>query len=245
MSILNSIDKPILLSESSPEILKAVQSALGISADGIYGEITKSAFHRFKADNYLGEPDLLGATTARLLLKPKRLISEYQAETIFGRQVSTIQLNDLNKCLDRFDIDKPQRIEHFMAQIAHESGGLRWLKELATGDAYEGRRDLGNVRPGDGRRYKGGGAIQLTGRANYQALSSYIGDSRVMEGVNYVAEYLPFTSAGFWWYRNGLNQMIDNGATVAQVSKRVNGKHPANGLIDRIKYYKIACKVIV
>lgn len=131
----------------------------------------------------------------------KPLITKAQAEAIFGRPITVTQLADLNNCLLRFAINTPARMRHFLSQISHESGGLRWLKELATGDAYQGRKDLGNVQQGDGRRFKGGGALQLTGRANYQALSTYLKDPRVMEGVEYVAANLPFTSAGFWWQK--------------------------------------------
>jgi putative chitinase len=89
-----------------------------------------------------------------------------------------------------------------------------------------------------------GGFIQLTGRANYQDLSDYLNDSRIMEGVNYVAEMYPFTSAGFWWFNNKISDYINNkNATVEQVSARVNGKHPANGLQDRLFYFS-RCKKI-
>ena len=53
-------------------------------------------------------------------------------------------------------------------QLAHESVSLRYFEEIASGSAYEGRRDLGNIHPGDGVRYKGRGPIQLTGRSNYR-----------------------------------------------------------------------------
>ena len=56
----------------------------------------------------------------------------------------------------------------FLAQLAHESGQLRYMEEIASGSAYEGRRDLGNTQPGDGVRFKGRGPIQLTGRSNYR-----------------------------------------------------------------------------
>src|SRR5512134_1807593 len=65
------------------------------------------------------------------------------------------------------DINTPLRIAHFLAQLGHESGDLRYSEELASGIAYEGRLDLGNTQPGDGMRFKGRGLIQLTGRANY------------------------------------------------------------------------------
>jgi hypothetical protein len=70
-------------------------------------------------------------------------------------------------CMTRYDINTPLRQAHFLAQIGHESSELRYRQELASGAAYENRRDLGNTRTGDGPRYKGRGLIQLTGRANY------------------------------------------------------------------------------
>lgn len=130
-----------------------------------------------------------------------------------------------------------------MAQIAHESGGLKWLKELASGDDYEGRSDLGNTQPGDGRRFKGVGAIQLTGRSNYQSFSNYIKDPRVMEGCNYVAEHWPMSSAGYFWYLNDMNKLCDRSdVNVEMITRRVNGG--INGLEERIRYYERACNVV-
>jgi putative chitinase len=172
------------------------------------------------------------------------LISMEQCNDIFGRPISSEQWDDLNSCMQRFEIDTPERIIHFLAQIAHESGGLRWLKELADGTAYEGRRDLGNTQPGDGPRFKGAGAIQLTGRYNYSRFAHFIDDPRVMEGCDYVASKYPFTSAGFWWHNNGMNAKVDRGATCREISKIVNGRDPANGLEDRERYFAKASEVI-
>lgn len=169
-----------------------------------------------------------------------QLVTMAQATAVFGRAPSTAQLSDLNACLQRFSITTPARIRHFLAQIAHESGGLQWMQELASGDAYEGRADLGNTQPGDGRRFKGAGALQLTGRSNYQQLANAIADPRVMEGCSYVAATYPFTSAGFWWQQNGINALVDAGATCRKISARVNGRDPANGLADREAYYRKA-----
>jgi predicted chitinase len=168
------------------------------------------------------------------------LVTMAQAVAVFQRQPTPNQLADLNDCLRRFKITTPARIRHFLAQVGHESGGLQWMLELASGDAYEGRTDLGNTQRGDGPRYKGAGAIQLTGRDNYQRFADFIKDQSVMNGAPYVATKYPFTSAGFWWHLNDMNQLVDAGATVRKVSARVNGRDPANGLADREAYYSRA-----
>mgnify|MGYP000597829266 CR=1 FL=1 len=170
------------------------------------------------------------------------IVSRVTAEYIFDKQISNELLSDLNACCDLFKINTPPRLRHFLSQIAHESGGLQWLQELASGDDYEWRDDLGNNKPGDGRRYKGGGAIQLTGRANYQAFADFMSDPKVMDGSSYVAQKFPFSSAGFWWTNNDMNTLCDRGATVEKVTRRVNGG--INGLDDRIYYYNRCCDVI-
>lgn len=251
---LESIAYPIKLQELPSGVLRLVQVELvrlgylpsKEEVDGILGKKTIEAFHQFKINNYLGDLDTLGATTVAKLLgaQPKLVVSEYQIETIFGRNVTAQQLADLNNCLRRFHILTSSRIRHFLSQIAHESGGGQWLCEIASGAAYEGRRDLGNVYPGDGRKYKGGGYVQLTGRYNYSKLAEYLKDSRVLEeGCVYIASHLPATASGFWWtVLNHMNDFVDRGASVEQVTRRVNGG--TNGLESRKYYYKIACKVI-
>jgi putative chitinase len=172
------------------------------------------------------------------------LVTMAQATAVFTRSPSASQLADLNDCLRRFSINTPARIRHFLAQVGHESGGLRWMLELASGDAYEGRQDLGNTRTGDGRRFKGAGAIQLTGRYNYQRFADYIKDPDVMDGAAYVSARYPFTSAGFWWHLNAINAFVDQGASCRQVSAKVNGRDPANGLSDREAYFARAVAAI-
>jgi putative chitinase len=170
------------------------------------------------------------------------IVTRQQAEFVYGRKMSDRQFEDLNSCLQQFEINTVPRIRHFLSQTAHESGGLRWMKELASGSAYEGRRDLGNTSPGDGRKYKGAGVIQLTGKDNYQKFADFIGDQKVMQGHSYVAQIYPFTSAGFWWKNNNMNALCDQSASVEQVTKRVNGGY--NGLEDRKRYYEKAVQAI-
>lgn len=200
--------------------------------------------HQIKAFEFL-QAEISAEVLAQFAQKyrtPIALVIVEQAEHIFGRIPSPGQMQDLNECLLRFEINTPQRLTHFLAQIAHESGGLRWLKELADGRAYENRADLGNNQSGDGPKYKGAGAIQLTGRSNYQAFARFMKDPAIMRGCDYVAENYPFTSAGFWWHNNNMNALCDRGATVEQVTLRVNGGF--NGLQDRIYYYNRAIQVI-
>ncbi|MDA7436426.1 hypothetical protein N8654_01950 [Synechococcus sp. AH-601-B19] len=175
----------------------------------------------------------------------KQHISKAQLAGVWGCGESLIkdyEIVEMNKCLEMYDITTPDRIRHFLSQTAHESGGGRYKKELASGEAYNGRTDLGNTSPGDGPKYKGAGYIQLTGKFNYSRLSEYLNDPRVMEGVDYVAENLPFTSAGYWWEDNRMNDLIDGGADVLAVTKRVNGG--TNGLADRQHYYDVCLRVI-
>lgn len=171
-------------------------------------------------------------------------ITKIQVEQIAGVKISDKLYNELVGCLNTFNINTPPRMRHFISQCCHESAGFKYTKELASGDAYDTRTDLGNTpaRDGDGRKYKGAGFIQLTGKANYQMLAKYIKDPRVMEGVDYVASVYPWTSAGFWWFKNNMNALCDRGASVEQITKRVNGGF--NGLADRKAYYQKALSVI-
>ena len=177
--------------------------------------------------------------------KPDALITKKQLSRIWDVSETTISdriINDLNACLVRFQINTSVRIRHFISQISHESGGGKWMKELASGDDYEGRKDLGNTQPGDGRKYKGAGFIQLTGRANYSDFSKYMNDPKVMDGVDYVALNYPATSGGFWWHNNNMNALCDKNPSVEEVTRKVNGGY--RGLEDRKKYYNRCLSVI-
>lgn len=146
----------------------------------------------------------------------------------------------LNETLQAYGIDSPARAAAFLAQIAHESVELRYWEEIASGDAYEGRRDLGNTQPGDGRRYKGRGPIQITGRANYRKYGSTLGLD--LENNPSLAATTPvgFQIAGAYWYSHGLNELADRGDFLT-ITKRINGG--TNGLASRQKYYAVAKRV--
>lgn len=132
----------------------------------------------------------------------------------------------------RFGIDTALRVSHFLGQVAHESALGRYMEEIASGRAYEGREDLGNTQPGDGVRFKGRGLIQLTGRFNYTLYSQRIhGDHRAVHDPGMVAR-LPDAAlaAGWYWHTKGINTQAD-ADDVRAVTRRVNGGY--NGLEDR------------
>lgn len=128
-------------------------------------------------------------------------------------------------------INTPLRMAHFLAQIGHESGHLRYNEELATGAAYEGRADLGNVFSGDGVRFKGRGLIQLTGRANYEAYGAAIGRDLLADPTPVATDPALAVDVACWfWERRGLNGLADRDR-LEDITRRVNGG--LNGLIDR------------
>ena len=169
------------------------------------------------------------------------LVTKEQLNAIGWKNVSNLVLKDLNSCLEKFNINTPGRISHFISQCSHESACGVYTKELANGSAYEGRKDLGNTQVGDGKKFKGAGYLQLTGRANYQALANYLNDQSIMQGVDYVATHYPWTSAGYWWYKNNMNNLCDKGATCKDITYKVNGGD--NGLTDRQNYYNKCCSI--
>lgn len=235
--------------------------------DGDFGPLTDKAVRDFQSKRQgevkyargpLAIDGVVGAETwAELLrisveyldvVKAPTRVTKTQADFIFQNRTEVSQICELNECLDRFQINKPQRIRHFLAQVGHESGGLVFAKEIwgptPAQRGYQGRKDLGNLQPGDGYRFRGAGYIQLTGRFNYQKFSEFMGDRRIIDlGCDYVSQAYPFTSAGFWWHNNGMNTLCDDPfVNVERVTRRVNGG--TNGLLDRVAYYNRACKAI-
>lgn len=139
----------------------------------------------------------------------------------------------IEKTMTRYDINTPLRQAHFLAQVGHESGELRFRRELADGTAYENRRDLGNTQPGDGPRYKGRGLIQLTGRANYAEYSHTSSlDIDVEANPDIVAsdDGICADVAGWFWNHREINLLADRD-DLEGVTRRINGG--LNGLSDR------------
>jgi len=139
--------------------------------------------------------------------------------------------------LDGYEINNRLRIAHFMGQVTHECAGFRTTEEFASGAAYEGREDLGNVQAGDGKRYKGRGLIQLTGRANYRKIGEIL-DLPLENDPELAAE--PVTSlkiACEYWKTRSINAAADRDDLI-DATRLVNGG--LNGLEDRRTYLQKA-----
>jgi len=170
-------------------------------------------------------------------------ISQAQLLSIFPFAKNRIPIfyTPLLEAMAEFEIDTPMRVQMFLAQIGHESGELRYVRELASGEAYEGRKSLGNLLSGDGKRYKGRGLIQITGRANYMALQDALDLPCVDHPELIETPVNACRSAAWFWRSNGLNALADSGNFLA-VTKKINGG--TNGLPSRELYYKRAKEVI-
>ncbi len=152
----------------------------------------------------------------------------------------------LTAAMVEFSIITPARAAAFLAQLAHESGELRYMEELASGAAYEGRADLGNTEPGDGVRYKGRGPIQLTGRANYRLCGAALGLDLEGDPAQAATPQVGFRIAGWYWTTHptvtrNCNALADEGDFLG-VTRAVNGG--LNGLASREAYWARAREVL-
>jgi len=145
----------------------------------------------------------------------------------------------LNRAMAEFGIDSRARQAAFIAQIGHESGQLRYVRELASGATYEGRADLGNVVTGDGVRYKGRGLIQVTGRANYKACGAALGLDLINHPEMLEQPINACRSAAWFWKSRGLNDLADVGDQI-KITRRINGG--TNGLAERLAFFESAKK---
>ena len=173
----------------------------------------------------------------------KDALKEISPET--PEKVIDLYWSSLNQAMAEFEINTPIRQAAFIAQILHETGGLRYMIELwgptDTQKRYEGRKDLGNTELGDGKRFRGRGAIQLTGRANYVRYSDLLNENLVENPEIAATPAFAFRIAGAFWKTHGLNELADTGA-FKTITRRINGG--LNGLVDRLQYYERALEAL-
>jgi putative chitinase len=158
----------------------------------------------------------------------------------------------LTSAMAEFAIEAPARAAAFLAQLAHESGQFRFMEEIWGPTDAQRRYEpvttlsqrLGNVKTGDGKRFKGRGPIQLTGRANYQRFGGLLEVDLVAEPPRAAMPDAAFRVAGLFWSKNGLNELADLATPEAfkQITRRINGG--TNGLAERRAFYAVARTVL-
>ncbi|MFK7670954.1 glycoside hydrolase family 19 protein [Pseudomonas lundensis] len=160
-------------------------------------------------------------------------------------QVSGVFAPVLNTAMNRYQIVGAKRVAAFIAQIGHESGQLKYVKEIwgptAAQARYEGRADLGNTHSGDGSKFRGRGLIQITGRANYKACGEALGLDLIRQPELLEKPQHACMSAAWFWASRGLNTMADAGQ-FDKITQRINGGQ--NGAVDRQALYARALKVL-
>lgn len=167
-----------------------------------------------------------------------------------GPRVATF-LPALNEAMAQWGIDHPKRIAAFLAQVGHESGQLRHVRELGD-QAYLARYDTGSLArrlgntpeaDGDGQLYRGRGLIQITGHNNYQACSrALFGDQRLLAQPQLLEQpRWACASAGWFWHSRGLNALADQGE-FNRITRLINGG--LNGLAERLQLWARAREVL-
>lgn len=173
---------------------------------------------------------------------------------------AAIYLAPLNAAMAEFGIDTPGRRAAFLAQVAHESGSLRYTAEIASGKAYDGRADLGNTRPEairiaaqhgttPGRFWKGHGLIQVTGYDNHRACGEALGLDLLNQPALLEKPAPACRSAAWFWREHNLNKWADAG-DLDGASDVINRGHKtarvgdANGYADRLAFYQRAQEVL-
>lgn len=229
----------VLLNFNRPQPLPALR------VDGDCGRRTNEAIQEFQTRVVkMAAPDSRvdpgGGTLRALRSGVPQTFSEGHLQAIaLDADGSLIQrfFAPLNREMTSYGIDTSLRRAHFLAQICHESGQLRHTEEIASGQAYEGRVDLGNTQPGDGPRFKGRGLIQLTGRSNYAAFGRALERDFTTDPHPALlatdADLATQVACWFWKGRN-LNALAD-GDDLRRITLRINGG--LNGLLERQMFY--------
>lgn len=220
---------------------RLISLAARLAPDGRFGTKTEAAI-------LSAERTLLGHKVPKGIIRKDsyaiRALAQALPRGFSYELISLVMLNASADQVARFaapiavtfaqhNLSTPLRQAHFLAQIGHESGELRFQEELASGTAYERRADLGNTEPGDGERFKGRGLIQLTGRANYTAFARDIGrEVEILTTPSLVATELTLCvgAAAWYWSTRDLNRYADQDK-LRTITRRVNGGY--NGLNHR------------
>jgi putative chitinase len=238
--------------------VKAWQSANGLAADGIVGPATWAKI--------MGESTAVVPTP--VVSAPIAPVGGLKLDKLKGHIPDAV-IAMIPDTAAKFQINTPLRLAHFLAQCGHESGGFKATQENLNYSAkglngifkkyfptlesalpyerkpekiaskvYGGRMGNGPESSGEGYKFRGRGYIQLTGKENYTAFGKSIGEDMTVN-PDKVASTYALLSAAWFFSKNGLHKIADEGASdtvVTKITKRVNGG--TIGLPDRIKHFK-------
>jgi putative chitinase len=235
--------------------VKAFQAKNGLTADGIVGAGTWNK--------------IMGTTTPPVPAQaPIATVGGLKLDKLKGHIPDGV-IAQIPDTAAKFGINTPLRLAHFLAQCGHESAGFKAVQENLNYSAkglngifkkyfpteasaaayarnpakiaskvYGGRMGNGPESTGEGFKFRGRGYIQLTGKDNYRAFGNSINED-MTANPDKVATHYPLLSAAWFFSKNGLHRLADQGATdavVTQITRRVNGG--TIGLADRIKHFK-------
>lgn len=239
--------------------VKAWQAANGLAADGVVGPAT---WAKLMNENVQSAPVVITEPA------PVASVGGLKLEKLKGHIPDAV-IAQIPDTAAKFQINTPLRLAHFLAQCGHESGGFRATQENLNYSAkglmgifkkyfptqalaeqyqrnpqkiaskvYGGRMGNGPESSGEGFKFRGRGYIQLTGKENYTAFGKAINED-ILSNPDKVATHYALLSAAWFFSKNGLHKMADEGASdlvVTKITKRVNGG--TIGLPDRIKHFK-------
>ena len=243
------------------EAVKAFQLKNGLTPDGIVGDGTWAKIMNEGSTPQVSTPTPQAST-------PAPQVAGLKLDKLKGH-VPQVVIDSIPEVASKFGINTPLRVAHFLAQCGHESGGFRLTQENLNYSAkglngifrkyfpteasaaayarnpqkiankvYGNRMGNGPESSGDGYKFRGRGYIQLTGKENYTAFGKSIGVD-IPSNPDSVASKYALASAAWFFSKNGLHKIADEGASdivVTKITKRVNGG--TIGLADRIKHFK-------
>jgi putative chitinase len=277
----------ILKKGSKGEEVKKLQAKLGLAADGIFGSGTETKLKEWQTKNGLSADGVAGpATLSKLGVSSSSPTPQIVKEDVIIPKGGPIDLSGLKghipdtviaqipTVMEKFQINTPLRLAHFLAQCGHESGGFKAVQEnlnysadglkkifpkyfpgnLAESYArnpekiaskvYGGRMGNGDETTKEGFKFRGRGYIQLTGKSNYTAFAQSIGEDTV-SNPDLVATKYPLASAAWFFSKNGLNAIADKGADTATVTAVTKRVNGGTiGLADRIKHFNEYYKLL-
>ena len=278
----------ILKKGSKGEEVKKLQAKLGLAADGIFGSGTETKLKEWQTKNGLSADGIAGpATLSKLgvtttssptpqIVKEDVVIPKGGPIDLSGLKghIPDTVIAQIPTVMEKFQINTPLRLAHFLAQCGHESGGFKAVQEnlnysadglkkifpkyfpgnLAESYArnpekiaskvYGGRMGNGDETTKEGFKFRGRGYIQLTGKSNYTAFAQSIGEDTVAN-PDLVATKYPLASAAWFFSKNGLNAIADKGADTATVTLVTKRVNGGTiGLADRIKHFNEYYKLL-